>query len=115
MRLLKRNLQEFEYYAYTGKEPISTPEGKATGENKPRYATDPVVYEGNISPAGGYVSQQWFGRNLEYTHTLLMDDPDADIDEFGRIVFKGKTFDVVKVSPSFNILSVALRQVTKNG
>ena len=43
-----------------------------------------------------------------------MDDPKADIREGGVVEWQGNLYDVVAVSPSLNVLNVALRQRTKN-
>lgn len=114
MKLLKRNLTEFEYLAYTGNETDIDPEtGLHTGEPVPEYA-EPVWYEGNISPASLLTTQTFYGEDIRYTHVLLMDDPDAEIDEYGMIRWEGDLYEIRAVRRSQNVLNVALRKLTKN-
>lgn len=113
MKLLKRNLTEFDYLAYvdeaTDVDPVT---GLHTGEPTPTFA-EPVTYEGNISPANLLTNQTFFGEDIRYTHVLLMDDPDAEIDEYGLILWNGDTYEIRAVRRSLNVLHVALRKQTK--
>ena len=113
MKLLKRNCTEFEYYAYTGLDSDIDEDGLHTGIFKPVYKT-PVTYKGNISTPSGQTVQAFDGLEIRYSHVLVMDDPKADISETGYIVWKGNTYDITAVRPSLNVLSVALRQRTKD-
>ena len=113
MKLLKRNCKEFEYYAYTGLDSDLNSDGLHTGVWQPIYA-DPVTYVGNISTPSGSAVQAFDGLDIRYSHVLVMDDPDADIEETGYVRYKGKRYDITAVRPSLNVLSVALRQRTKN-
>ena len=111
MRLLKRNVTEFEYLPLTGELSDLNEDGDHTGEFHPVYG-NPVTYKGNISAPNGQTQQQFYGEDIRYTHTLLMDDPKADIREHGLIRWRGNTYDIQAVRPSLNVLSVALRQQT---
>lgn len=114
MKLLKRNLTEFEYLAYTGNETDIDPEtGLHTGEPVPEFS-EPVWYEGNISTASLLANQTFYGEDIRYTHVLLMDDPDAEIDESGLIRWNGDLYDIRAVRPSQNVLNIALRKQTKD-
>ena len=113
MRCQRRNCTEFEYYAYTGIESDLNDEGLHTGIFKPLYK-QPVTYSGNISSPSGAAIQTFAGLDIRYTHTLLMDDPNADIREDGYIVWKRRTLDVKAVIPSLNVLSVALKERSVN-
>ena len=113
MRLLKRNCTEFKYYAYTGLESDLDENGLHTGVPKPVYA-DPVTYRGNISAPSGSVVQAFDGLEVRYSHVLVMDDPNADVREYGYIVWKGNAYDITAVRPSLNVLSVALHQRIKD-
>ena len=115
-RLLKRNLTEFVYKAYAGKTEILNGE-KHTGKFTVSYS-DPVSYEGNISTAAGLTTQEWFGLDRQYTHVLLMADPETDIHEDGIIEWKGGVYEIRAVRPSLNVLAVALRyrgRITETG
>lgn len=113
MKLLKRNLQPFAYRPLTGQSEHSTPSGLATGERKPTYG-EPVTYYGNIRAATGFASNEWFGKNVIYSHILLMDDVDVPIDEYGLIDYKGETYEIRQKSPSLNVVAFALRRLTAN-
>ena len=114
MKLLKRNLDEFEYLPYTGNESDIDPEtGLHTGEPVPEYG-EPVLYEGNISTPNLLANQTFYGTDTRFTHVLLMDDPDAEIDEYGLIRYKGGLYDIRAVRRSLNVLSAALRKQTKD-
>lgn len=113
MKLLKRNQQVFEYLAYTGNETDIDPEtGLHTGEPVPEFA-EPVEYEGNISSASLLANQTFYGEDIRYTHVLLLDDPDAEINEYGVIRFDGDLYDIRAIRRSLNVLNVALRKQTK--
>lgn len=124
MRLLKRNVTTFEYLPYLGMnddvllydsdDPEAEPEVEHTGEFKPQYG-DPVMCEGNISSPNGYVNQTFYGQDIRYTHTLIMADNDAGINEYGIIRWKGELYDIQAVRPSLNGISVALKKQTTDG
>ena len=111
MRLLKRNKTEFEYLPNDGTETDVNEDGEHTGEFHPVYG-EPVIYKGNISAPSGQVQHQFYGEDIRYTHTLLMDDPNAEINEHGLIRWKGELYDIQAVRPSLNVLSIALRKQT---
>ena len=113
MKLLKRNRTEFKYYAYTGLDSDLNEDGIHTGVYVPVYKA-PVTYMGNISVPSGNAVQAFDGLEIRYTHVLLMDNPKAEIDEYGKIEWKGKTYDITAVRPSLNVLSVALKQRTED-
>lgn len=112
MRLLKRNTTVFDYRKYLGEEEILK-NGHHTGNYAPAY-DEPVQYRGNISAPSGFATDQLFGINTQYTHVLLMDDPDADISEDGLIEWKGAVYEIKAVRPSLNVLAVALKKQTAN-
>ena len=113
MRLLRRNTTEFSYRAYTGKMESLTSTGLRTGNYVPLYA-EPVTYRGNISVPSGSATSQFFGLDTKYTHVLLMDTPNVDINEYGLIDWNGNTYEITAVRPSLNVLAIALKQRTKN-
>lgn len=113
MRLLQRNTTEFEYLAQDEDQMTDlNSDGEHTGQMRPVYAT-PVKMRGNISTPSGHVNQTFYGTDTPYTHTLVMDDPDAPISETGIIRWKGYEYDILAVRPSINSLSAALRRRTK--
>lgn len=111
MKLLKRNLTEFEYRPFVEKEEVLDGT-RHTGRFRPVYG-DPVTYSGNISIPSGFVTNDFFGIKGDYTHVLVTDDPDMDITEAGLIDWKGNTYEIKAVRPSLNVLSVALKKVTE--
>lgn len=115
MRLLRRNTQEFEYLARTGTESDLDEYGRHTGDysGKVIYA-EPETKRGNISTPSGQTTNQFYGLATEYTHTLVMDEPDPGIAEGGVIRWKGHLYDVIAVRPSINAVSIALKRQTEN-
>lgn len=111
MKLLKRNLTKFEYLPYDGVMTDVNDDGYHTGEFRRKYE-EPVQMEGNISAPSGKVNETFYGEDIRYTHTLVMDNPEAGIHEGGLICWKGDLYDIVSVHPSLNVLSVALRKQT---
>ena len=111
MKLLIRNMTEFEYLAPDGEATDVNEDGEHTGEFRPSYA-EAVTYRGNISAPNGQTQYQFYGEDLRYTHTLLMSDKDAGIQEGGLIRWKGHTYDIVAVRTSLNVLSAALMRQT---
>ena len=112
MKLLRRNCSEFTYRPYLGESDLDT-DGYHTGEFTQTYG-DPVTYRGNLSVPNGYAMQTVFGLDIRYTHVLLMDEPEAEIDEYGLVEWKGGQYEVRAVRPSLNVLAVALRKLTAN-
>jgi len=114
MRLLHRNLKEFEYLPWLGTETDLNEDGEHTGEYRPVNYGEPVKYRGNISMPSSRTNQMFYGMDIRYTHVLVMDDPDADIQETGLIRWKGHLYDIKAVRPSLNLLSIALRRQTED-
>ena len=113
MRLLRRNTTEFEYLPFTGVETDVNADGEHTGEFYPEYG-EAVTYKGNISIPSGQTEHQFYGEDIRYTHTLLMDDPDVPIDEHGIVRWKGNLYDVKSVKRSLNSFSAALQRQTES-
>ena len=112
MRLLRRNTVLFEYWSVTGTTETLV-NGLHTGNRKPTY-DDPVQYRGHISAPSGFATDNLFGINTQYTHVLLVDKKDADIQEDGIITFLDNVYAVKAVRPTMNVLAVALQKTTKN-
>lgn len=112
MRLLRRNTTVFWYRPFVRSDEKLL-NGRHTGTYEPVYG-DPIQYRGNISAPSGSVSENLFGQNIQYTHVLLMDDPDADIREDGLVEWKNGEYEIRAVRPSINVLAVALRKRTKD-
>ena len=110
MRLLLRNTTEFEYLPYDGVGSDLNDDGEHTGEFHPAYGK-PVRYRGNISAPSGQTAHTFYGEDIRYTHTLVMDKK-VDIDEHGVIRWCGHTYEIVAVRPSLNAMSIALRRIT---
>lgn len=113
MRLLRRNCVNFEYLPRTGNTNDLNENGEHTGEYHPEYGR-PIPYRGNISTPNGTTSYQFYGIEARYTHTLVMDDPNAVIREDGVVRWNGELYDVTAVRPSLNGLTAALKKQSVN-
>lgn len=111
MRCLERNKTDFEYLPYDGTETDLNEYGEHTGELHRTYG-DPVAYRGNISTPSGQVNQSFYGDDVRYTHTLVMDNPNVEMDESGLIRWKGDLYEIRARRPSLNVVSFALRKQT---
>ena len=109
MRNLKRNTTQFEYLPNTGLSSDIDENGDHDGEPHPVYGT-PVTYRGTISTPSGYTNPTFYGRDIRYTHVLIMTNMKADIQEDGIIRWKGDLYEVRAVAPSLNVLNIALRK-----
>lgn len=112
MKLLRRNTTEFQYRPLSSQIEV-VKDGMHAGNYQPVYSYA-VTYRGHISEPSGMANAAHFGLDTQYSHLLLMDDPNADIREGGIVEWKGGMYDVVAVRPSLNVLSVALRKRKKN-
>ena len=112
MKLLRRDTTEFQYKPYLESVESQTDE-RHTGNYKPQYG-EPVTYHGNISSPSGFVVNQLFGQSSNYSHVLLMDDPNADIRESGIIEWNHGVYEIYAISRSPNVMHVALRKKTVN-
>lgn len=113
MKCLKRNMKDFEYLPWDGTETDLNDDGEHTGEFHLSYS-EPVPYKGNISTPSGRENQTFYGEEIRYTHTLVMDNPNVPINEYGLIRWKGDLYDIQSVHPSLNAVSIALKKRTKD-
>jgi len=111
MKCLRRNKRPFEYLPYSGTETDLNKDGEHTGEFRREYGR-PVEMRGNISMPSGRVNQTFYGDDIRYTHTLVMDDPGTIINEYGLIRFNGELYTVEAVRRSINCVNIALRKQT---
>ena len=112
MKLLRRNTTEFEYLPYEGAGSDLNDDGDHTGDySRPEYG-DPVTYRGTISSPSGRENQTFYGEDIRYTHTLVMDDVNVGIKEYGLVRWKNDLYDIVAVRPSLNVMSIALKKQT---
>ena len=119
MRTLKRNEQTFYYANPTGEERVIDSDGYYTGEKSIVYGT-PVECHGNISSAIGSVSIEMFGTVEAYDKTLVLCDPDLDVNMTSvfwidslEIAEDRKNFDYIvgHISRSLNSISIAVKKV----
>ena len=112
MKLLRRNLTEVEYREYLGKEEILV-DGKHTGRYKPKYG-DPEIIKGNMDLPNGFVQNQFFGINPDYTNILLVAKGPANrFDETGIIEWHGNRYQIMSIRESLNVIALALQKLTK--
>ena len=109
MKLQRRNTTLFEYLPPDGTVTDLNDDGEHTGEFHPQYLT-PVTYRGSISVPSRQTVQQFYGEEVRYSHTLIMDRPDVDIEETGIIRWQGKTYEIKAIHRSLNVLNAALMQ-----
>lgn len=113
MKLLLRNTTEFEYLPYDGVETDLNNDGEHTGEFRHSYGKA-RRYRGNISVPNGQTTHTFYGEDIRYTHTLIMDDPNARIDEHGIVRWQKHLYEVTAVRKSLNVLNIALRRMTED-
>ena len=109
MKLLSRNLVKFTYMPYEGVREGIDEDERYTGVQEPYYG-DPVTYKGNISIPSGQAVQAFDGLEIRYSHVLIMGDPNADINEYGKIIWNKKQYSITAVRRSLNFLSAALME-----
>lgn len=110
MKCLERNKTDFEYLPYDGVETDLNDDGEHTGEFHHSYG-NPQHYKGNISTPSGQTKHTFYGEDIRYTHTLVM-DKDVGITEAGLIRWKGHMYEVTAVRPSPNSVTIALERMT---
>lgn len=111
MNGLVRNQKYFDYYPYLGKGSDLNDDGDHTGTPDIVYGS-PVTYRGTISAASGHTNPTFYGRDIRYTHVLVMTNMNADIRENGYILWRGDKYEVRGVADTLNVKSVALRRMT---
>lgn len=111
MRCLLRNKTEFEYLPYDGVDTDLNAYGEHTGELYRTYG-QPIRMRGNISTPSGHTNPTFYGDDIRYTHTLVMEHPREEINEYGIIRWKGDLYTITAVRPSINSVSVALKKET---
>lgn len=92
MRDLKRNQQAFYYALYQGKENVVDSNGNKTGEKSITYGT-PVKMYANISPANGTASVNIFGKDLQYTKSIVTCKMDCPITETSVLWIDKEPYD----------------------
>lgn len=126
MRAQMRNRQKIYHSEYSKKsEPIKDEYGNETGEYQYAYS-EPQEMKINISPPTGEVSSEAFGGIENYDAILLTYDKKCPISENSRIWFGiepmdsvgnavAHNYEVVKASPSLNVLRYAISKVKIDG
>lgn len=127
MRCLRRNKVTFFYALYSGKIPITDDYGNKTGEYEIIYG-NPVEILGNVSAARGETVTRQFGEDEAYDRVIVLEDPNAPIDEFSILWIDTKPeidtdggtktphdYVVKKVARSINSVSIAVSKVTVRG
>ena len=109
----ERNMTDFWYIPYEYTMTDLNDDGEHTGEFHRAYGY-PVSMKGNISVPSGRANQTFYGQDIRYTHTLVMDNPNVDIKESGLIFWKGIEYEILAVRPSINSVTIALRRQTSD-
>ena len=131
MRCLARNKRIFFYALHNGQTELIDEYGNATGQYKVSY-TDPVETKGNVSAAQGEMQTRQFGESETYDKVIVLDEPNAPIDEYSilwvdsqpELTVKGQLatdengeiktphdYIVKKVARSLNSVSIAISKV----
>ena len=92
MKCLQRNKSLLYYALYSGKTAVEDENGNKTGEYEVSYYS-PVPLRANISAARGTADLEEFGINLNYSKTIVIDDPLCPIDEHS-VLWLGFTSEV---------------------
>lgn len=135
MRCMRRNKTSFFYALYDGKEAMKDEYGNDSGEYTVKY-TAPSELKANISAAVGETNTRQFGEDERYDKVIVMDIPDAPIDEHSVLwidtvpqltesgelarnedgeVITPWDYEVKKVARSLNSVSYAVRKVSIRG
>lgn len=135
MRCLLRNMRDFYFAVYTGKNEIEDEYGNKTGEYEVVYS-NPTKCKGNISAAQGEVQSRQFGDSESYDKVIVLDDVDIPLDEYSILwvdtsplidmtgalvlsedgeVVTPHDYIVKKVARSLNGVSIAISKVQVNG
>ena len=127
MRSLRKNQQRLYYTTYNNKMQVTDENGDFTGDEDTGYSA-PVSFYANISPAKGSSQEEVFGKNLDYSRTIVTCDMTLPIDEFSRIWIKTKPvlkpdgtadgdsadYSVVQVARGLNSVAYALKKLPKS-
>ena len=84
VRCLKRNQKSFWYALYLDEVEQTDSDGLYTGEIGPGYET-PVQMKANISASKGTADTELFGKDLQYSRTIVTDDLACPITEESAI------------------------------
>lgn len=127
MRGLVRNMQDFYYATYRGKEEIEDEYGNISGEYAIIHSL-PIKARGNISAAQGEIQSRQFGDSVTYDKVIVLCDTNIPIDEYAVLwidtlpVIKtdGSTdtphdYIVKEVAKSLNTIAIAISKVTVSG
>jgi len=135
VRCLNKNKVEFFYALYETREPITDDYGNTTGEYEVKHG-NPIAVWGNISAAKGETQTRQFGENEAYDKVIVMDNPNAEIDEYSVLwvdtmpqlgedgslavndegmIITAHDYIVKKVARSLNSVSIAISKVNVSG
>lgn len=127
MRSLRKNQQRLYYATYNNKIPVTDENGDFTGDEETFYSK-PVFFYANISPAKGSSQEEVFGKNLDYSRTVVTCNMTLPIDEFSRIWIETKPvlkpdgtadgdsadYSVVQVARGLSSVAYALKKLPKS-
>lgn len=127
MRSLRRNKQLLYYATYDKKIPVTDENGDFAGDEETVYSK-PFPFYDNISPAKGSSQEEVFGKNLDYSRTVVTCNMTLPIDEFSRIWIETKPvlkpdgtadgdsadYSVVQVARGLNFVAYALKKLPKS-
>lgn len=121
MKNLTRNLRQFYFANFIGKEQLKDEQGFLTGESQVVYS-EPIKAYANISGAKGLVQAEQFGETLDYDKVLVTSNVNLPItetsvlcidkepakDNLGNLLYDYK---VIRIAKTLNVLSIAVSKV----
>ena len=124
MKTIQRNQVKVWYALCEGEEEILDEDGNRTGEYDLKYS-DPVPVWMVLSPHRGSAAREPYGISTNYSRTMTTGDMDCPIAEDsvlwigtdpvleleGQSIKIPHNFIVVRVSPSLNYITYAIREV----
>lgn len=127
MRCLLRNMRDFYYSLYEGKNEMLDDYGNKSGEYETIYSK-PIKCRANISAAQGEVQSRQFGDSESYNKVIVLDEVNIPINEYSILwvditpqfdeqgnVVTPHDYIVKEVARSLNNVSIAISKVRVNG
>ncbi len=110
MRDLKRNQILVTFRPYLRNDEIIDENGYHTADYSPVFGEEQQLFL-SVSANKGDYSEQMFGDVLDYDRTMLISDPDCQIDENTRVTIDEQTYVVKAVARALNVSQYAIKRV----
>lgn len=115
MQCLARDRQDVYISLYESKEEIKDEQGRYTGEFTIKRS-DPIKVSANVSAARGAVQTEVFGQLLNYDRTVIIDNPNFEIEEtavlwIDKDITEKYDYLITKIARTPNFVSLAVTKV----